>query len=54
MVSKKCRLDFQFLNADIETGVITVFYPLSDKFELTNPTKTHCKLIVQLVMGIKK
>ena len=36
VATTKCWLDFQLLNAGIRTGVIVVFYPLSDKFELTN------------------
>ena len=35
VASTKCWLDLQLLNAGIRTGVIVVFYPLSDKFELT-------------------
>ena len=37
--SRKCRLDFQSLNAGIGTGVTVVFCPLSDTFELTMTSK---------------
>ena len=50
VASTKCCLEFQFLNARTGTGVIVVFYPLSDKFELTSTSK----LIVELVdIGIE-